>query len=163
MMSKRTEALADRLEQGARALIDFVEKLSEAEWQSICAGDGRSAGVLVHHVASAYPIEVDLMRALAAGQPIAGVTWEMVNEMNAKHAQDYAGVGKPATLELLGKNSADAANAIRELSDEQLDSTAPVSLNWDTPLTAQYFIEEHPITHSFRHLASIRAAVSAEI
>jgi len=86
----------------------------------------------------------------------------MVNEFNARHVTEHAQVDKPEALNLLRKNSASAANAIRELSDQELDRAAKVSLNWDVPLTTQYFIEEHPITHSFRHLASIRAAVAAK-
>ena len=159
-MSKRTEALAARVEQGANALITFAEKLSEAEWQTVCVDDERSVAVLAHHVAIAYPIEVDLLHALAAGKPIA-LTWEVVKDANSQHAIDNAGVDKQEVLTLLRKNSAYAANAIRELSDEQLDSTAPVGLNWDVPLTTQYFIEEHPITHLFRHMASMRAALAA--
>jgi hypothetical protein len=48
---------------------------------------------------------------------------------------------------------------IRGLSDEQLDRASPISLNWDAPLTTQFFIEDHPLSHSFRHLSSIRAAL----
>ena len=55
----------------------------------------------------------------------------------------------------------DLANAVRALSDQQLDKAAPISLNWDAPLTTQYFIEDHPIGHPFAHLASIRAQLNA--
>jgi hypothetical protein len=34
-----------------------------------------------------------------------------------------------------------------------------VSLNADAPLTAQFFIEDHALRHSFQHLASIRSAL----
>ncbi len=36
-MSQRSDALADRLEQGARALAKFVSELSEAEWTRAAA------------------------------------------------------------------------------------------------------------------------------
>jgi hypothetical protein len=160
-MSKRTEALAARVEQGAGDLIEFAEKLSEAEWQTVCADDERSVAVLVHHVATGYLGLIALMRVLASGQPIAGLTWDTVNERSAQHATENAGVDKQEALTLLRKNSAFAANAIRELSDEQLDSTSPVSLHLDVPLSTQYFIEEHPIMHPYRHLASMRAAFTA--
>jgi hypothetical protein len=160
-MSKRAEALADRVEQGANALITFAEKLSEAEWQTVCADDERTLAVLVHHIAAAYLGEIAITRALAAGKPLAGVTWEMVNTLNEQHAKDNASVNPAEALSMFRTNSAFAANAIRELSDEQLDSTAAISLNWDAPLSAQYFIEEHPITHPYRHLASMRAALAA--
>ena len=74
-MGHRAEALAKRLEQGARALADYADGLSDAEWRMSIPQDGRSVGVIVHHVASMYPIEVQLAQTLAAAKPIAGVTW----------------------------------------------------------------------------------------
>ena len=35
-MSQRTNALANRLEEGARALAAFASALTEAEWQALC-------------------------------------------------------------------------------------------------------------------------------
>jgi len=55
----------------------------------------------------------------------------------------------------------EAAAAIRALPDEQLDRAAPVSLNSDAPLTCQFFLEDHPVRHSYHHLAAIRRAVAA--
>lgn len=52
------------------------------------------------------------------------------------------------------------ADAIRQFSDEELDQAAPISPNADAPLTAQFFIEDHALRHSFHHLASIRAALN---
>ena len=63
-------------------------------------------------------------------------------------------------LGLLRRNSKAAADAIRQFSDEELDRAAPISLNADAPLTTQFFIEDHALSHSFHHLASIRAALS---
>lgn len=158
---RRADALADRLEQGARALADLANGLDEAQWQKRLPKDGRKIGVVVHHVASMYPIEIDLTRKLAAGEPISGVTWDDVAAINAAHAQEHDGVTRERALELLRRNSAAAAAAIRELSDEQLDRAAPVSLNGDAPLTCQFFVEDHALRHSFHHLARIRAALQS--
>ena len=142
-------------------LIAFVEGCSEAEWGTMVPNEGRTVGVLVHHVASAYPVELNVVKTLASGQAITGVTGEMVDQMNSQHAQEQANCSKEETLELLKRNSALAAEAIRKLSDEQLDQAAPISLHWDAPLTTQYFIEEHPISHSHHHRVSIQAAIEA--
>ena len=158
-MSKRAQALADRVEQGARELMAFVENCSEEEWQAIVPVEERSVGVLVHHVASAYPVEMDLVKVLASGQAVVDVTWDMVDSMNAGHADKQASCTKEEALELIQRNSTSAANDIRELSDEQLDKAAPVSLHWDAPLTTQYFVEQHPLSHPFAHLESIRDAL----
>jgi hypothetical protein len=154
-MSQRSNALADRLEQGARALAAYAAALTEAEWQT-GVKDGRKVGVVVHHVATMYPLEIELAQALAAGQPIVGVTWDVVHELNAKHARDYDGVTKEQALDLLDKNSRAAAAAIRALSDQELDRAAPVSLNSDAPLTCQFMLEDHAVRHSYHHLAAIQ-------
>ena len=159
-MNKRSEALAARLEAGATALAAFAATLSEAEWQTSIPHDGRKVGVVVHHVASVYPIEIHLAHELAAGRPITAVTWDAVHTMNHKHAKDHDGVTKESALALLAGNSAAAAAAIRALSDEELDRAAPVSLNSDAPLTCQFILEDHAVRHSYHHLASIRAALA---
>jgi hypothetical protein len=98
---------------------------------------------------------------LAAGQPVTGVTWDGIDAINRDHAQENDAVAKEAALALLASNSAaTAAAAIRALSDEELDRAAPVSLNSDAPLTCQFFLEDHPVRHSYHHLARIRAALS---
>jgi hypothetical protein len=158
-MSTRTEALATRLEAGAKALASFAATLSEAEWQTRVSKNGRKIGVAVHHVASVYPIEIQLAQALASGQAIAGVTWDGIHTMNGDHAKENDGVSKEATLALLAKNAAEAAAAIRALSDEELDRAAPVSLNSDASLTCQFMLEDHAVRHSYHHLAAIRAAL----
>ena len=158
-MSKRAEVLAQRIEQGAHELATFAQGLSEAQWHTVVAPDGRKVGVIIHHVASVYPIEIHLATEIASGKPVAGVTWGVVAEMNAKHAREHAAVGKQETIELLRRNSHSAAEAVRAFTDEQLDRAAPVSLNADAPLTAQFLIEDHALRHSWHHLAKIKAAL----
>ena len=161
-MSQRTNALADRLEEGARALADCARTLTDAEWQTRVPKDGRKVGVIMHPVASVYPLEIRLAKALAAGQPVVGVTAYDVNEMNAAHAKENDDVTKEETLELLARNSSAASDAIRGLSDEELDRAAPVSLNADAPLTCQFILEDHAVRHSYHHLARIRAALKRQ-
>lgn len=158
-MSKQAEALAQRIEQGANNLAEFARDLTDAEWQTPIPHDGRTVGTVIHHVASVYPIEIHLASVLASGKPITDVTWAVVADMNAKHAQEHAGTGRQETIELLLRNSNAAAAAVRALSDAELDSAAPVSLNADAPLTAQFIIEDHALRHSWHHLAKIKAAL----
>jgi len=158
-MSKKSETLATRLEAGAKALASFAATLTEAEWKTPISKNGRKIGVVVHHVASVYPIEIQLAQVLAAGKPIEGVTWTGIHEMNGGHAKENDGVTKEAALALLAGNAAAAAAAIRALSDEELDRGAPISLYGDAPLTCQFMLEDHAVRHSYHHLAAIRAAL----
>jgi hypothetical protein len=160
-VSSTAAALADRLEEGARALASFAGDLSDAQWQTRLPGDGRTVGVVVHHVASVYPIEIELAQLLAAGKPVTGVTWDGIHTMNAGHARDNANVTKAEALELLRQNSSAAAAAIRALSDAALVQAATVSLYAEAPLTCQFMLEDHAVRHSYHHLARIRAAVQA--
>jgi hypothetical protein len=63
-------------------------------------------------------------------------------------------------IDLLRRNSAAAAEAIRALGDAELDRAATVSLNADAPLTCQFFIEDHALRHSYHHVQRIRAALA---
>ncbi len=156
----RAELLADRIEEGAAVLAAFAEGLSEEEWRAtVSATDRRSVGLIVHHVASMYPIEIDVARAIASGKAVTDVTGDVVAELNAKHAREHAEVTKAATLELLRRNSHEAADAVRAFTDEELDHAAPFSLSFGAPVTAQFVIEDHALRHSWHHLARIRTAL----
>jgi hypothetical protein len=159
-MSRRAEALAVRIEEGAAGLAAFAEGLSDAEWASVMSStDGRTVGQIVNHVALVYPIEVDLARAVAGGNAVTDVTWPVVAELNANHAREHARVTKAAALDLLRKNSHAAAAAVRAFSDEELDRSAPYSLSFGATVTAQFVVENHAVRHSWHHLFRIRAAL----
>lgn len=160
-MNTRAQALANRLEEGATLLAKYAESLTPRQWAAtVNSGDGRSVGIVIHHVATMYPLEMELAQTIANGQAIAGVTWDLVAEINAKHAHEHATPERAATLALLRQNSTAAAAALRTIPDAQLDIAVPNSLYGDTPLTLQFWLEDHPISHSFKHLAYIKAATS---
>lgn len=160
-MQHRSHELAARLEAGAALLAQYAESLDAAEWSLPLPHDGRPVGVVVHHVANMYPIEIQLAQALAAGNAIEGVTWGDVHAINAAHAKEFAGVNKATAVAALRAASHAAAAAVRALTDEQLDRAAPVSLNAHAPLTCQFFVEDHALRHSYHHFARIRATVEA--
>jgi hypothetical protein len=86
-------------------------------------------------------------------------TWNAVHELNARHALDNKVVTQEAALDLLRRNSAAAAAAIRALSDEELARAAAISLNADAPLMCQFMLEDHAVRHSYHHLAKMREAL----
>lgn len=158
-MNARAQTLAATLEAGAGAIADFASTLDAAEWQVRLPKDGRKVGVVVHHVASVYPLEIELAQKLASGGALTDVSWDDVHAMNAAHAREHDVVTKDEALSLLRRNAAAAATAIRAMSDADLDRVAPNSLYGHAPLTCQFMLEDHAVRHSFHHLARIRAAV----
>ena len=159
LTSERAEALAGRLEKGVRELAVFAATLTPQEWSASLPHDGRKVGVIIHHVASVYPIEVQLAQAIASGTAVTGVTSADINKMNASHAKQFDAATKEATLDLLRENSSAAAAAIRKMSDDDLDSAVAVSLYSDAVLTCQFMLEDHAVRHSVHHLAGIRKAL----
>ena len=157
-MSRRSESLADRIEEGADTMAAFAESLTDAEWRTPQTGnDKRTVGVIVHHVASIYPVEIDIVRPIASGKPLTDVTWQAVADLNANHAKENANPSKADALALLRKNSREAAAAVRALTDQELDQAAPFSLSYGAPMTAQFVVEDHALRHPWHHLARLRA------
>jgi hypothetical protein len=155
----RAENLADRLEKGARDLAALANTLTNAQWRTRIPRDGRTIGVIVHHVASVYPLEIELAQKVAAGQAITGVTKKDVDAMNARHAKENAEITKEDALTLLVRNSGVAAAAIRALSDADLAKDAPVSLYGGAPVSCQFLLEDHAVRHSYHHLSLIAQAL----
>ena len=158
-MKNRAEELATALESGAESLARLAAGLTAEEWQMRLPKDGRKVGVVIHHVASVYPLEIELAQKLAAGGALTEVTWATVHEMNARHARENDGVAREAAVALLRANAAAAAHAIRAMTDAELDRVAPNSLYGGAPLTCQFMLEDHAVRHSFHHLAGIRSAL----
>ncbi|HSE32444.1 MAG TPA: DinB family protein [Pyrinomonadaceae bacterium] len=162
-MSKRSEALADRLVQGATALENFAAALTQDEWEMRTPKDGRKIGVIVNHVATVYPLEIEFAQMVARGEAVTDLTANVVNKMNAEHAKANDGVTKEQTLELLHQNSTAAAAAIRALSDAELDQAVPVTLYGGATVTCQFVLEDHAVRHSYHHLARLRSAVQSVV
>src|SRR5687767_9433929 len=90
--TRQAEALAARLEQGAQALAAFAASLTDAQWKTRCMPDGRTVGVIVHHVGFVYPIEIDIAQTIGNGKPLTGLTMDDVHALNARHAVENADV-----------------------------------------------------------------------
>jgi len=161
--SARAAALAERLERGARALGAFAAGLSDRDWVTPVPHDGRTVGVVVHHVASVYPIEVELAQRIGRGAPIEGVTMDDVHRMNARHAAEHADAARADAVALLEANSTAAARAIRALDDDSLDRAARASLYDEAPVTCQFVLEDHAVRHSYHHLALLARALGRAV
>ena len=160
--SRRAAALADRIEEGAGKLAAFIKELPEALWKKpISATDRRTVGVVVHHVAWIYPIEIEVARAIGSGMAVE-TAWPDIAQLNAKHATDNPDITKATALELLARNSKEAAASVRAFTDEELDRSASFGLSYGAPVTAQFVIEDHALRHAWHHLAKIKETVKGQ-
>src|SRR6266498_5141062 len=124
----RAKELAARLEDAHERLAVVVEPCSETQWRVICPTEERAVGVVVHHIAARAALVAGWAAAIAAGELPLSVMIEMVHTDNAQHAQQHADCDKPATIDLLRRSGAAAANIVRSLSDEQLARAVSLAL-----------------------------------
>jgi DinB family protein len=157
-MSERARILAEQLEQANRDLIHTVEGLSDTQWRAKTPGDGRTVGVVAHHVAASHKSVVGLVGAIAHGQAVPTITMEMIHEGNATHATQHANCTKAETVALLRQNGAAAVATVRGLSETELDRTATFPMG---TMTAAQVIERILTGHANDHHGTIRRAIGA--
>ncbi len=122
-MGARGEALAKQFEAKAAEFTAAIEKLSDADWKKVTTAEKWSVGVTAHHVAGAHEPISNIVKTLSAGQSIPGFTMPMLDEMNAKHAKDFANVTKAETLDIHKKGVATAAAVVRGIADADFDKS----------------------------------------
>jgi hypothetical protein len=159
-MGARAESLAKKYEAKAAELTAAIQKLSDADWKKVTAAEKWPVGVTAHHVAGGHEPISGIVKTIASGQSIPNFTPGMLDEMNAKHAKDFAGCTKVETLALHEKGVKAAAAVVRGLGDADLDKSGTV-LTGIPAMTAQQAIEGILINHIDDHMGSIRKTVGA--
>jgi DinB superfamily len=157
-MGAKSEAFAKQFEAKAQEATAVLEKLSDADWKKVTDAEKWSVGVTAHHVAGSHEGIANIIKAVVAGQSLGNFTMDMLHEMNAKHAKDYADCGKAETIELHKNSVAAAAAVVRGLSDDQLATSGTV-LTGAPPMTAEQIITGILINHIDDHFGSIRKTV----
>jgi Mycothiol maleylpyruvate isomerase N-terminal domain len=157
-MGAKSEALAKQFEAKAQGAMATLEKLSEADWKKVTEAEKWSVGVTAHHLAGSLEPISSIIKAVVAGQSLGHFTMDMLHEMNAKHAKDYANCTKAETIDLHRKGTAAAAAVVRGLSDDQLAKSGTV-LTGAPPLTAEQVVTGILINHIDEHYGSIRRTV----
>lgn len=158
-MSERAESLAKKFESTAAEMTSVIGKLSDADWTKVTAAEKWPVGVTAHHVAGAHESIAGIVKTVAAGQSIPNFTTGMLDQMNAKHAQEHAGCTRAETLALHQKGVATAAATVRGLSDAELDRSGTV-LTGAPAMTAQQVVEGVLIGHIDDHMGSIKKTVA---
>src|SRR3954469_12437452 len=112
-MSERGEALARQYEQMNNDLIVAVEQCPDAQWSARCPDTGWTANVQAHHIAWGQQGLPHVLGAYARGENFQNMDSATHDQMNAKHAQDYANVSKDEVIADLRKNGGAAADWLR--------------------------------------------------
>jgi hypothetical protein len=152
-MPTRVEDLAAQFEATTQNAVDVVQSCSDAKWHTPVPDDGRTVGVVAHHMATGDVPIGSLVQAIASGTAVPPVTPEMINQGNAIHAQQFANVTKDEAIAALQQNGVNAAAMLRALTDAQLDRSADfLGTSW----TAERAIQQILIGHIAGHTEAIR-------
>lgn len=159
-MGGRAEALAKQFETKVQEATAILERLSDADWKKTTSAEGWSVGVVAHHMAGGHEAIAALIKTIADGKSAPTLTMDMLNGMNAKHAQEHVNCTKAETLALHKKNAAAAVALVRGLGDTDLDRSGTV-LTGMPAMSAAQVTERALIGHIDEHVGSIRATVAA--
>jgi hypothetical protein len=157
-MGVKGEALAKQFEAKVAQATAVLEKLSDADWKKTTAAEKWTVAATAHHVASSYEPIVRIIKTIAAGQALPHFTREMLDEMNAQHAKEFAGCAKPETIALHRKGAAAAASVVRGLSDAELARTGTVFTGMP-PMSAEAMVNGALLGHIDEHFGSIRKTI----
>jgi uncharacterized damage-inducible protein DinB len=158
-ISVRAAELADDLKQANEELLSLLIGIDSEQWQRQVPGDGRSVGVIAHHVAVSHPFVMGIARSVAAGGEIP-LTWERVHEANAQHAKDQADCGLETTLALLREANTETVAAVARFDDSSLSRSASDPLRDGGVTSAGDVVRLYMIDHARFHLGAIRTAVT---
>ena len=159
-MGAKAEALAKQFEAKVQEAAKVMEKLSDAEWKKVTSAERWPVCVVAHHIAIAHEGIGNLVKSVASGQHKPSMAMSDIDQMNAKHAQDFATVGKAETLALHRKNAAAAAAMVRGLDDAALARSAS-ALKGMPSMTAEQAVTGILCGHIDEHIGSIKKTVSA--
>ena len=156
-MGERVSALADRFQQARQGFITTIEGYSPDQMQANCAGEQCNVTALAAHVAGVHALAADWVKTAATGGTLPSITMDDVNHMNSEQFARDARRDKNEILTELRTNGEQAEQALRQLSDADLDRTTQFPL-LGGEVTTQQIVEYVLIGDVEGHLKSISAA-----
>ena len=156
MGSERAAALAADFAAANEDALQFTESCTDADWSRLVPEEGWTVGVVLHHVAEWHAHALDWLGAMTRGDGVPDSA-EDVDRINAAHAARAASVGQVETAALLTNNGARMEQALRALSDQELDRLAPFGPAGGRPLPSSD-LAAVPARHIREHLSSARRA-----
>lgn len=157
-MGAKGEAYAEQFEAKVGEATALLERLSDADWKKTTAAEKWTVGVTAHHIARSYEAVTGIIKTIAAGQAIPHFTTEMLDQMNAQHAKEFAGCTKAETIALHKKGAAAAAAMVRGLSDAELAKSGTVFVGVP-PMSAEDLVKRALLGHIDEHFGSIRKTI----
>lgn len=160
----RAARYAADFEAAQEAFIKLLESLDDEQWGRVGKNfpqrineedEGRSVGVIAHHVAVSGPEIMERTQLLVAGKPLPPP--RDFRKANAEHAAEYAAAGRDEVVKMLRETQPRIAEAVRAIPDDRLDQAQETPAG---PMSVAMRLERVLIGHIKMHQGSIEAAIS---
>jgi hypothetical protein len=157
-MGAKGEAFAKQFEAKVEEAAALLEQLTDADWGKTTTAEKWTVAVTAHHIASSYEPATHIIKTIAAGQALPHFTREILDEMNAQHAREFAGCTKAETIALHRKAAAATVATVRGLSDDELAKTGTVFAGMP-PVSVEELVRRILLGHVDAHFGSIRRTI----
>jgi hypothetical protein len=157
-MGAKGEAFAKQFEAKVEEAAALLEQLTVADWGKTTIAERWTVAVTAHHIASSYEPATHIIKTIAAGQALPHFTREILDEMNAQHAREFAGCTKAETIALHRKAAAATVATVRGLSDDELAKTGTVFAGMP-PVSVEELVRRILLGHVDAHFGSIRRTI----
>ena len=124
MGSERAAALAADFAAANEEARQFAGSCTDADWHRNVPGEDWTVGVVLHHIAEGHTNGLRWLRSMASGEGVSESA-EDIDKANAAHATRAGSVGQVETTLPLANNGVLLEQALRALTDEELDRSAP--------------------------------------
>ena len=157
-MGAKAEVLAKEFEAKVQDAAALFGKLTDVDWKKTTGGEKWTVGATAHHVASTYEPITGIIKTIAAGKSVPNFTRQMLDDMNAQHAKEFANCDRIETIALFKKGAAGAAAVVRGLSDAELATKGTVFTGMP-PMSAEDMVKGALLDHLDEHVGSIRQTI----
>jgi uncharacterized damage-inducible protein DinB len=160
MASDRAQALADDFARSNDEVLAFARSCTDEQWEITVPGEGWTVGVVVHHVAEGHAHGLRWIGDMASGRGVRD-TAEEIDRINAAHAVRAESTRQAETVALLQANGSRLEEALRSLSDEELDRSSAFGPAGGRPLPTEQ-LAAVAARHTREHLAHAQSAVAGD-
>ena len=159
----RSERYADEFEAAQDEFIRLITSLSDEQWRRVGKNspqrlndedEGRTVGVIAHHVAVSGPLIIERIQRMLDGRPLEPLDFRA---LNARHAAEHREVTKEDVIRLLNGTRSPIADAVRAIPDDQLDQMRDTPVG---PMSVAQRLESVLVGHIKTHQSSIEAALA---
>lgn len=162
-MNSKANALIKQMNEVNGEIIRVAEACSDEQWQmGVVEEDGRSVGVVFHHIGVAYPFAASWAGKIAKGEALPTMTRDDLDGFNAHHAQEQANNSQADVVAHLRKVTEETAVSLQTLTDEQLDLTASIPMAGGQEFSGEWILKFIAIGHASGHLKAIKSTIGME-